>query len=98
MGMLEALPSVVRGGLVKAAKRCGAGVLADAAGAGAYPSQRCLFGNKRADSGEPASPGSALLGTFECHTSSKIIFSPHRNASSTAQAATRCLPWCRPVC
>ncbi len=51
MGMLEALPSVVRGGLVKAAKRCGAGVLADAAGAGAYPSQRCLFGNKRADTG-----------------------------------------------
>ena len=52
MGLLEALPSVVRGGLVKAAKRCGAGVLADAAGAAAYPSQRCLFGNKRADSGE----------------------------------------------
>ena len=57
MGMLEALPTVVRGGLVKAAKRCGAGVLADAAGALSYPSQRCLFGNKRADSGEPTSLG-----------------------------------------
>ena len=51
MGMLEALPAVVRGGLVKAAKQCGAGVLADVAGAASYPSQRCLFGNKRADSG-----------------------------------------------
>ena len=51
MSMLEALPAVVRGGLVKAAKQCGAGVLADA-GAMSYPSQRCLFGNKRADSGE----------------------------------------------
>ena len=50
MALLGALPRVMRGGLVKAAKHCGAGLVRDASALN-YPSQRCLFGNKRADAG-----------------------------------------------
>ena len=66
MDLLEALPRIVRGGLVKAAKHCGAGLLGDAA-ALSYPSQRCLFGNKRADSGAQALDAWSQAGRSDEH-------------------------------